>query len=327
MMKPLAIVWELFVFGIQALFLYGLAIIFCVGLIAYVIADNKNVQPEIQYIYEKEIIIKEIENKFNDSFSNIINEMVLTPDIVALGGKSTAWDWNKGFAFLTDDINPFADILNKIFTVDGVDFSENAIALDQLQILKNAILEYMEATGIAVEQEKSPLERITDNLVEFKKESEGGRKAFDDMLAAGMAFSKGNKKVTIALLQMRQAMAIGNVLLAFTEEWKSQNYAKAFSVLATGMMKVAQFKEQISAAREAAIGADFITQGRQTLVVGDNPSGRERVQVTPLGNAGGGGATGSGVVVNINGNILGTDEFVRDTLIPRLEDSLGRNLA
>ena len=271
--------------------------------------------------------IKEIENKFNDSFSNIINEMVLTPDLVALGGKSTAWDWNKGFAFLTDDINPFADILNKIFTVDGVDFSENAIALDQLQILKNAILEYMEATGIAVEQEKSPLERITDNLVEFKKESEGGRKAFDDMLAAGMAFSKGNKKVTIALLQMRQAMAIGNVLLAFTEEWKSQNYAKAFSVLATGMMKVAQFKEQISAAREAAIGADFITQGRQTLVVGDNPSGRERVQVTPLGNAGGGGATGSGVVVNINGNILGTDEFVRDTLIPRLEDSLGRNLA
>ena len=93
------------------------------------------------------------------------------------------------------------------------------------------------------------------------------------------------------------------------------------------MMKVAQFIEQISAAREAAIGADFITQGRQTLVVGDNPSGRERVQVTPLGNAGGGGATGSGVVVNINGNILGTDEFVRDTLIPRLEDGLGRNLA
>ena len=59
MMKPFAIVWELFVFGIQALFLYGLAIILCVGLIAYVIADNKNVQPEIQYIYEKVIIEKE----------------------------------------------------------------------------------------------------------------------------------------------------------------------------------------------------------------------------------------------------------------------------
>ena len=66
MMKPFAIVWELFVFGIQALFLYGLAIILCVGLIAYVIADNKNVQPEIQYIYEKVLIEKEKEKTIKE---------------------------------------------------------------------------------------------------------------------------------------------------------------------------------------------------------------------------------------------------------------------
>ena len=59
MMKPFAIVWELFVFGLQAIFLYGLAIILCVGLIAYVIADNKKMKPEIQYVYEKVIIEKE----------------------------------------------------------------------------------------------------------------------------------------------------------------------------------------------------------------------------------------------------------------------------
>ena len=58
-MKPFAIVWELFVFGLQAIFLYGLAIILCVGLIAYVIADNKKMKPEIQYVYEKVIIEKE----------------------------------------------------------------------------------------------------------------------------------------------------------------------------------------------------------------------------------------------------------------------------
>ena len=66
MMNPFRIVWELIEFGIQALFLYGLAIILCVGLIAYVIADNKNVQPEIQYIYEKEIIEKEIEKTIKE---------------------------------------------------------------------------------------------------------------------------------------------------------------------------------------------------------------------------------------------------------------------
>jgi len=61
MIKPFTIVWELLVFGLQALFLYGLAIILCVGMIAYVIADKKKIEPEVQYIYEKVEIIKEIE--------------------------------------------------------------------------------------------------------------------------------------------------------------------------------------------------------------------------------------------------------------------------
>ena len=66
MIKPFQIVWELLVFGLQALFLYGLAIIFCIGLIAYVIADNKKVEPEIQYIYEKVIIEKEKEQTIKE---------------------------------------------------------------------------------------------------------------------------------------------------------------------------------------------------------------------------------------------------------------------
>ena len=62
MIKPFQIVWELIEFGLQALFLYVLAIILCVGLIAYVIVNNKNkTEPEIQYIYEKVTIEKEIE--------------------------------------------------------------------------------------------------------------------------------------------------------------------------------------------------------------------------------------------------------------------------
>jgi hypothetical protein len=61
MMNPFRIVWELIEFGIQALFLYGLAIILCVGLIAYVIADKKEQEPRVEYIYEKVEIIKEIE--------------------------------------------------------------------------------------------------------------------------------------------------------------------------------------------------------------------------------------------------------------------------
>ena len=63
-LTPFKIVYELFVFGIQALFLYGLALILCVGAIAYVIVDNK--QSQVQYIYEKVTIEKEYKKKIEE---------------------------------------------------------------------------------------------------------------------------------------------------------------------------------------------------------------------------------------------------------------------
>ena len=61
MIKPFQIVWELIEFGLQALFLWVLAIILCVGLIAGVIYNKKQQEPQVEYIYEKVEIIKEIE--------------------------------------------------------------------------------------------------------------------------------------------------------------------------------------------------------------------------------------------------------------------------
>ena len=66
MIKPFQIVWELIEFGLQALFLYVLAIIICVGMIAYVIADKKQQEPQVEYIYEKVVIEKEIEKTLED---------------------------------------------------------------------------------------------------------------------------------------------------------------------------------------------------------------------------------------------------------------------
>tara|TARA_B100000929_G_C15417623_1_gene390249 strand:+ start:236 stop:526 length:291 start_codon:yes stop_codon:yes gene_type:complete len=66
MIKPFQIVWELIEFGLQALFLYVLAIILCVGMIAYVIVDKKEQEPQVEYVYEKVEIIKEIEKTLED---------------------------------------------------------------------------------------------------------------------------------------------------------------------------------------------------------------------------------------------------------------------
>ena len=128
---------------------------------------------------------------------------------------------------------------------------------------------------------------------------------------------------------MRKALAIGNMILAFTEMSTKgfKGFLLGLSILAKGLAQIGQFDAAIASAKSAALGADFIADRPQLIKVGDNPQMRERVTVTPIGspNVRGGGT--SEVVVNLNGNILGTEEFVRDTLIPQLEDSLGRNLA
>ena len=76
-----------------------------------------------------------------------------------------------------------------------------------------------------------------------------------------------------------------------------------------------------------ARGGSFITSGPQSIMVGDNPGGRERVDVTPLSSPNFDGPQGSEVTVNIMGNVIGTEEFVRDSLIPEIDRSIRRNLA
>lgn len=77
-----------------------------------------------------------------------------------------------------------------------------------------------------------------------------------------------------------------------------------------------------------ARGGSFITGGQQMIMVGDNPGGRERVDITPLSSPDFGDGGGSGSInVNIMGNVIGTQEFVRDSLLPEIENSIKRNLA
>ncbi len=74
MMNPFRIVWELIEFGLQALFLYGLAIIFCIGLITYVIVDNKEKlarQPKINEVPVLVEVKKTLKEESKEKFPEI----------------------------------------------------------------------------------------------------------------------------------------------------------------------------------------------------------------------------------------------------------------
>jgi hypothetical protein len=58
----------------------------------------------------------------------------------------------------------------------------------------------------------------------------------------------------------------------------------------------------------AAMGADFVTNGPQLLMVGDNAGGREHVSVTPIGTPGGGGG---GITINVQGSVVTERQLAR----------------
>ena len=219
----------------------------------------------------------------------------------------------------------FQEEIEKILSGQIKFRDENGDLITDLKQLDEIIRTIAASYGLAESKTLSFGEKIKD-LKSFLKENDA---QFDKTLANLQTFAKGNKSLTITLLKMRKALAIGNMILAFTEMSTKgfKGFLVGLSILAKGLAQIGQFDAAIASAKSAALGADFIADRPQLIKVGDNPQMRERVTVTPIGspNVRGGGA--SEVVVNLNGNILGTEEFVRDTLIPQLEDSLGRNLA
>ena len=73
-----------------------------------------------------------------------------------------------------------------------------------------------------------------------------------------------------------------------------------------------------------AEGGDFVTNGKQMIMVGDNRSGRERVQITPLGGdpAPNAPSRGSNITLNISAPLV--DDTVVDTIIPAINEAIRR---
>jgi len=106
------------------------------------------------------------------------------------------------------------------------------------------------------------------------------------------------------------------------------SFPPGINILAAGAAGIAAnaLFNSIVPAKAAATGADFVTNGPELLLVGDNPGGRESVQVTPMGSPNINGPQG-GVTINISGDFIGTDDFVETKLIPSINRAVNQGRA
>lgn len=208
-----------------------------------------------------------------------------------------------------------------------------SLAQKSLEQRKDAELQALRDTDAfrnASSEERESMEK--DTLKKFKEQQ-----------AIIFKINKASEIVKTTMATIRAVSDIMNLsaeLKAEAAKTLFSNPGKSAAMLATSKaLKGFGMATGVAGAAQAGIiagqkppafarGGSFTTKGEQFIKVGDNSGGRERVDITPLsspdfGDAGG----GSSINVNIMGNVIGTQEFVRDNLLPEIENSIRRNLA
>jgi hypothetical protein len=123
----------------------------------------------------------------------------------------------------------------------------------------DAAKEEIENSNMSAKQKEKALKELS------KKQKDEERKAFEE-----------GKSISYAQTVISGAMAIADV-------WSKWAAVPPVAIALTALSAALTATQLgIIASQHYALGGDFITNGRQTITVGDNPGGRERVQITPL---------------------------------------------
>ena len=207
--------------------------------------------------------------------------------------------------------------------------NEELAIIAQIKVLEAQILT-MKKEGAEIEPVAPPevvLEKTKEQLeaeAKLKKERKVAAKDFvSNMQTMGKAFPEMEK----AGKRAAQVQALVDAYASANAAYKSM---VGIPVIGTGLAIAASAAAlgaglaNVKMIESAATGADFVTNGNQLLMVGDNPSGRERVQVTPLdGDPSPNAPSGSSVTVNVSGNVLSQD-FVEGELAENIKEAIRR---
>ena len=219
-------------------------------------------------------------------------------------------------------------------------YEEQERILNDLAILKikntrkdeegNEVL--VESNEFETERNKI-MERKVKNTADIKHAEIAGVGA---MIGAFGELSKATKGNSIVSARLAQASALVNtnagVNKAF-EQGGTLGFVTGAAILATGLANVATIQKQINDMQSfetgGLIGGQRHSQGgtiieaeRGEFVMSRNAVQSIGVETLSAMNRGGGALT-----VNIQGNVIGNEEFVRETLLPEINKTVKQGLA
>jgi len=150
-----------------------------------------------------------------------------------------------------------------------------------------------------------------------------------NMISAFSQLAGQNKNNAILAANLAKASAIISMYAGIMKAYEQGGvlgFVTGATILAQGLANIGQINTQLKAMQSAATGADFVTSGPQMMMVGENPGGMERVQVTPLSSPNIDGPQGGGMTINFNNAVM-SEDFTRDQIIPQIKKAVRLNLA
>tara|TARA_Y100001938_G_scaffold140086_1_gene207809 strand:- start:4012 stop:5643 length:1632 start_codon:yes stop_codon:yes gene_type:complete len=202
---------------------------------------------------------------------------------------------------------------NKALNDVGADFKN----LNQI-ILKDA-----EEIG---EKSKEQSEKNTETFVQGQKKAndeleksddELTRKKLENLAKSASSASEGAKSVIKSESMKAIAGLISSILRGvpypFNLLLAATAGGAASGLIDKGLAQIPSF----------ATGGSFVTNGAEPIMVGDNPSGRELVSVTPLDASGQPTSTAGGVNITFTGNVM-SEQFIEEQAIPQIKEAIRR---
>jgi hypothetical protein len=164
---------------------------------------------------------------------------------------------------------------------------------------------------------------IKENVKELRRlEAEAHRDKIEQNLQAAILQGQTSKDAALSVIKAEVAEAQAGLISSIM---KALPFPINLAVAAGAGGMIGKVTDQLFSS--FATGGSFITKGRTTLpigsgvVVGDNASGMERIDVTPLPSP---TSSGNNITINISAPLV--DETVVDTIIPAIRRAEKLNL-
>ena len=193
--------------------------------------------------------------------------------------------------------------------------NDEAIAGNEAVVESNKAVELSTKERIKLKLQELAKEGDADKLQEkLAKNLVGRSKEKNQLLVESFITSKGMK------IKEASADAAAMASKAYKSLAVIPIVGPALGALA-GAAAFAFGMKQVGIIKSFATGGSFTTSGPELIMVGDNPSGREQVDVTPLGVNEAATGGGQNIVLNISNPIM-TDTFVEESIIPSIREGL-----